>query len=312
LLYDQRWVSYERVVYPDLAASGLIVRATPNRLLNGSPAPYDQMRIHESAIISASAKLGERVTIGPYAVIEDEVDVGDDCEIAAHAVIKKFTKLGQRNRVFENAVLGGEPQDVKFKNERSYLEVGDDNLIREFCTLHRASGSNEITRVGSRNFLMIGVHIAHNCDIGDDNIFANGAALAGHIKVEDHVFLSNNAGAHQFVRMGRYAMVGGKSKIVQDVLPFFTTDGNPARVRGLNSVGLKRAGLSPENRLYLKRAYRLLFRSNLPLSESLEQMSALHDPNVDHLVQFIRDSKRGFTHAERRNIENDSPPETDL
>jgi UDP-N-acetylglucosamine acyltransferase len=269
------------------------------------------MRIHESAIISASAKLGERIAIGPYAVIEDEVELGDDCEIAAHAVIKKFTKLGRRNRVYENAVLGGEPQDVKFKNERSYLEVGDDNLIREFCTLHRASGTDEITRLGSRNFLMIGVHIAHNCDIGDDNIFANGAALAGHIKVEDHVFLSNNAGAHQFVRMGRYAMVGGKSKIVQDVLPFFTTDGNPARVRGLNSVGLKRAGLSPESRVQLKRAYRLLFRSNLPLVEALEQISSLQDPNVDHLVQFIRDSQRGFTHAERRDIKNDSPQETD-
>ena len=269
------------------------------------------MTIHESAIISASAKLGERLTIGPYAVIEDEVELGDDCEIAAHAVIKRFTRLGRRNKVFEHAVLAGEPQDVKFKNERSYLEVGDDNLIREFCTLHRASGADQITRVGSRNFFMIGVHIAHNCEIGDDNIFANGAALAGHIKVEDHVFLSNNAGAHQFVRMGRYAMVGGKSKIVQDVLPFFVTDGNPARARGLNTVGLKRAGLSTESRLQIKRAYRLLFRTNLPLSEALEQMSALQDPNVDHLVQFIRDSKRGFTHAERRNIENDSPQETD-
>ena len=269
------------------------------------------MKIHESANISPSAKLAEGITIGPYAVIEDEVELGDGCEIAAHAVIKRFTRLGRRNRVFEHAVLGGEPQDVKFKNERSYLEVGDDNLIREFCTLHRASGSDEITRVGSRNFFMIGVHIAHNCEIGDDNIFANGAALAGHIKVEDHVFLSNNAGAHQFVRMGRYAMVGGKSKIVQDVLPFFVSDGNPARVRGLNSVGLRRAGLSTESRLQLKRAYRLLFRSNLPLPDALEQMSALQDPNVDHLVQFIRNSKRGFTRSERRNEENASQGETD-
>jgi len=269
------------------------------------------MSIHKTANVSASAKLGDRITIGPYAVIEDEVELGDGCEIAAHAVIKRFTRLGRRNRVFEHAVLGGEPQDVKFKNERSYLEVGDDNLIREFCTLHRASGTDEITRVGSRNFFMISVHIAHNCDIGDDNIFANGAALAGHIKVEDHVFLSNNAGAHQFVRMGRYAMVGGKSKIVQDVLPFLITDGNPARVRGLNSVGLKRAGLSSESRLQLKRAYRLLFRSNLPLFEALEQMSSLKDPNVDHLVQFIRDSKRGFTHAERRNGKNNPSAETD-
>ena len=270
------------------------------------------MNIHESAIISRSAQLGSNATVGPYAVIEDHVEIGDGCEIAAHAVVKSFTKLGQRNRIFEHATLGGEPQDVKFKRERSYLIIGDDNLIREYCTLHRASGEDALTRIGSRNFFMIGVHIAHNCNIGNDNVFANGAALAGHIKVEDRVFLSNNAGAHQFVRMGRYAMVGGKSKIIQDVLPFCVTDGNPARVRGLNSVGLRRGGFSLESRMQLKRAYRLLFRSNLPLLEALNQMSSLQDPNVDHLIQFIRDSKRGFTHAEQqKNEENSSVEETD-
>src|SRR5207253_5887738 len=149
---------------------------------------------------------------------------------------RRYTSMGRGNRIGEHAVIGGEPQDVKFKNETSRLIIGDDNLIREFVTIHRASGEGEATRVGSRNFLMIGVHVAHNCTVGDDNIFANEAALAGHITVEDHVFLSNNVGAHQFVRMGRYAMVGGKSKIVQDVLPYCTTDGNPPRVRGLNSV----------------------------------------------------------------------------
>jgi UDP-N-acetylglucosamine acyltransferase len=137
--------------------------------------------------------------------------------------------------------LAGEPQDVKFKGSE-LLEIGDDNIIREFCTFHRANGEGETTRIGSRNFFMVGVHVAHNCVIGDDNIFANEVALAGHITIEDHVFLSNNVGAHQFVRMGRYAMIGGKSKIVQDVLPFFITDGNPPRVRGVNSVGLRRAG----------------------------------------------------------------------
>jgi UDP-N-acetylglucosamine acyltransferase len=192
--------------------------------------------IHPTAVISSSASLAPGVRVGPYAVIEDDVHIGEGCEIGAHAVIKRFTSLGQRNRVCEHAVLGGEPQDLKFKGEQSRLIIGDDNLIREFATLHRASGEGEATLLGSRNFIMIGVHIAHNCVVGDDNIFANGVALAGHILVEDHVFLASNVGAHQFVRMGRYAMIGGKSKIVQDVLPFFTTDGNPARVRGLNSV----------------------------------------------------------------------------
>lgn len=258
------------------------------------------MSIHPTAIISPSARVGAGVRVGPYAVIEDDVEIGDNCEIASHVVIKQFTSLGRGNRVFEHAVLGGEPQDVKFKREKSRLVIGDDNLIREGATLHRASGENEATIIGSRNFLMIGVHIAHNCVIGDDNIFANEVALAGYITVEDHVFLSNNVGAHQFVQMGRYAMVGGKSKIVQDVLPFFTTDGNPPRVRGLNSVGLRRAGFSSEERRALKDAYRILFRRSLALEDALRELANLDDGNVAHLIEFIRNSRRGFARARRK------------
>src|SRR5215216_6465367 len=237
------------------------------------------------------------MTIHPTAIIEDDVEIGPDCEIGAYAVIKRYTRLGARNRVFEHAVIGGELQDVKFKGETSYLEIGDDNIIREYCTFHRANGEGETTRIGSRNFFMIGVHVAHNCVIGDDNIFANDVALAGHITIEDHVFLSNNVGAHQFVRMGRYAMIGGKSKIVQDVLPFFITDGNPARVRGVNSVGLQRAGFSEEARRALKNAYKLLFRSKLPVADALDQLAQTDDEHVAHQVSFIRGSKRGFTRA---------------
>jgi UDP-N-acetylglucosamine acyltransferase len=257
------------------------------------------MNIHPTAIISASAEIASDARIGPYVVIEDEVVIGEGCEIASHGVIKRFTRLGRGNRVFEHAVLGGLPQDVKFKGETSRLVIGDDNLIREGATLHRASGENEETRIGSRNFLMIGIHIAHNCIVGDDNTFANEVALAGHIRVEDHVFLSNNVGAHQFVRMGRFAMVGGKSKIVQDVLPFFTTDGNPPRVRGLNTVGLRRAGFSTEERRALKNAYRILFYSRLALEDALGEMAKLNDGNVDHLISFIRGSERGFSRARR-------------
>jgi UDP-N-acetylglucosamine acyltransferase len=233
--------------------------------------------------------------IHPTAVIEDNVEIGPNCEIGAYAVIKRFTRIGARNRIFEHAVIGGEPQDVKFKGETSYLEIGDDNIIREFCTFHRANGEGLTTRIGSRNFFMVGVHVAHNCVIGDDNTFANEVALAGHIMIEDHVFLSNNVGAHQFVRMGRHAMIGGKSKIVQDVLPFFITDGNPARVRGVNSVGLQRAGLSEDARRALKNAYKMLFRSKLPVADVLEQLAQVDDEHVAHLVSFIRGSKRGFT-----------------
>jgi UDP-N-acetylglucosamine acyltransferase len=235
------------------------------------------------------------MTIHSTAIIEDNVEIGPDCEIGAYAVIKRFTRIGARNRIFEHAILGGEPQDLKFKGEPSYLEIGDENVIRELCTFHRASGEGQTTRVGSRNFFMVGVHVAHNCVIGDDNIFANEVALAGHITIEDHVFLSNNVGAHQFVRIGRFAMVGGKSKIVQDVLPFFITDGNPARLRGVNSVGLRRAGFSEEARRALKNAYRTLFRSSIPLEDALRELEQVDDEHVKHLVNFIRESGRGFT-----------------
>jgi UDP-N-acetylglucosamine acyltransferase len=257
------------------------------------------MSIHPTAVISRHSEIAPDACIGPYVVIEDDVVIGKGCEIASHAVIKQFTQLGNDNRVFEHAVLGGLPQDVKFKGEVSKLVIGDNNLIREGVTLHRASGDGGETLIGSRNFFMIGVHVAHNCVVGDDNIFANEVALAGHITVEDHVFLSNGVGAHQFVRMGRFAMVGGKSKIVQDVLPFFATDGNPARVRGLNFVGMRRAGFSMEARLALKNAYRVLFRSGLPLDEALGRMAEHDDENVNHLIDFIRDSRRGFTRARK-------------
>ena len=237
------------------------------------------------------------MAIHPTAVIENHVEIGPDCEIGAYAVVKQYTRLGARNRIFEHAVIGGEPQDVKFRRETSYLEIGDDNIIREYCTFHRANGEGETTRIGSRNFFMVGVHVAHNCEIGDDNIFANEVALAGHITIEDHVFLSNNVGAHQFVRMGRYAMIGGKSKIVQDVLPFFITDGNPSRLRGVNSVGLRRGGFSEEERRALKEAYMLLFRSTMPIQDALRELEQVDDENVAHLVGFIRSSKRGFIRA---------------
>lgn len=255
--------------------------------------------VHPTAVIGAGCEIHPTVRVGPYAVIEDQVIIGEGCEIGPHAVVKRYTELGARNRIAEHAVLGGEPQDVKFTGEASRLVIGDDNLVREFVTMHRASGAGAETRVGSRNFLMIGIHIAHNCNIGDDNIFANGVALAGHVAVEDHVFLASNVGAHQFVRFGRYAMVGGKSKIVQDVLPFCTTDGNPAFASGLNSVGLRRAGFDQATRDNLKRAYRILFRYGTPFPLALEEAAHIEDPNVEHLLSFIQSSKRGFHRPQR-------------
>ncbi len=250
-------------------------------------------------MISPRAEIASGVEIGPYVIVEDDVRIGAGCQIGAHAVIKRFTTLGQGNRVFEHATLGGEPQDVKFRGERSHLLIGDENMIRENVTIHRATGEDQVTHVGSRNFIMIGVHVAHNCVMGDHCIFANGTALAGHITVEDHVFLSNEVGVHQFVRLGRYSMVGAKAKIVQDVLPFLISDGNPCRVRGLNTVGLRRAGFTAETRMNLKRACHLLLRSMLPLETALQDMARLEDANVSHLIQFVRGSRRGFTREPR-------------
>lgn len=257
------------------------------------------MRIHPTAVVSPRAEIASDVQIGPYAIIEDGVQIGDGCEIGAHAIIKRCTTVGQRNRIFEHATLGGEPQDVKFRGERSSLVIGDDNLIRENVTIHRATGKDEATRIGSRNFLMVGVHIAHNCVLGDDCTFANGTALAGYITTEDHVYLSSEVGVHQFVRLGRHAMVGGKAAIRQDVLPFFLSGGNPCRALGLNSVGLRRAGFSVQARLNLKRACHLLLRSHLPLEAALHDMEQLADENVGHLVDFVRGSRRGFCRESR-------------
>ncbi len=257
------------------------------------------MAIHPTAVVSSQADIANDVEIGPYAIIEDDVQIGSGCEIGSHAVIKRYTTLGERNRVFEHATLGGHPQDVKFKRERSRLVIGDDNLIRENVTIHRATGEDKSTRIGSRNFLMVGVHIAHNCVLGDDCTFANGTALAGYITAEDHVYLSSEVGVHQFVRLGRHAMVGGKAAIRQDVLPFFLSGGNPCRALGLNSVGLRRAGFSLEARLNLKRACHLLLRSKLPLETALHDMEQLADKNVSHLIEFVRGSRRGFCRENR-------------
>ncbi len=259
-----------------------------------------ERKIHPTAIVSPNAVIADDVTIGPFVVIEPDVVIGKGCVIDSHAVLKRFTILGKRNRIAESVVLGGLPEDVKFKGERSYLKIGDDNILREYVTIHRASGEENETRVGSRNFIMVKAHISHNCVVGDDNVFVNDATLAGHVTVEDHIFFAHNSAFHQYVRVGRYAMIGGESKIVQDVLPFSMTDGHPPFVYGLNVIGLRRGGFNAEQRLNLKRAFRLLLRSGLPLEEAINEVEKIEDENVVHLINFVRGSKRGFIRAQAR------------
>jgi UDP-N-acetylglucosamine acyltransferase len=207
--------------------------------------------------------------------------------------------MGPSNIVYEGAVVGGEPQDVGYAGAESRLIIGARNRIREGVTIHRATEAGGETVIGSDCFLMAYAHVAHDCRVGDRVIIANNVALAGHIEIADRAFISGGVVVHQFCRIGRLAMVGGNSKIVQDCLPFVITDGNPGRARGLNLVGLRRAGFKSKDIQNLKQAYRVLLRSGLKLEAALSEMSAINDPAVDYLASFIRASKRGFCHASK-------------
>ena len=208
--------------------------------------------------------------------------------------------MGEDNRVFEGAILGGIPQDLKYSGEISYLRVGNRNTFREGVTVHRASDLEGETRIGNDNYFMGNVHVAHNCLLEGNVVLTNNIALAGHVHVEDHAFVSAGVVIHQFTQLGRHCMIGGNSKITQDVLPFFLTDGVPARVRGLNLVGLKRNGFSNQEISNLKRAYRILFQRGLKRKEKLTAMREIDSEHVFHLVSFIERSKRGFCGAEKK------------
>lgn len=236
--------------------------------------------------------------IHPTAVIEEGVEIGEGCSIGAYAVIKRYTRMGARNRVAEHAVIGGEPQDVKFKSDTvSGVEIGDDNIFREGVTIHRGSRPGAITRLGNGCFLMVGAHVGHDCSVGNQVVLVNNAALAGEVTVGDQAFISAGVGVHQFCRVGRNAMIGGLAKVVQDALPFCITDGNPARARGVNLVGLRRAGFKSPEIAALKDAYRLLYQK-LPLKEAVERMEKSSSEAVREFAAFISQSKRGFAHPQ--------------
>jgi UDP-N-acetylglucosamine acyltransferase len=253
--------------------------------------------VHPTAVVARWARLAPDVVVGPYAVVEEDVTIGAGTELRAHAVVKRYTTLGAGNTVHEGAVLGGEPQDVGFRGGASALRIGDRNRIREGVTIHRSSKPDGATVIGSDCFLMAYAHVAHDDRLGDRVILANNVALAGHVEIGDGAFLSGGVVVHQFCRIGRLAMIGGNSKIVQDCLPFVITDGVPGRARGLNVVGLRRAGIGAGQVRALKEGYRLLLRSSLPLEDALSRMAAVGDPLVDEMAAFVRGSRRGFAHA---------------
>lgn len=255
------------------------------------------VQCHPTAVVHPGAELGVGVKIGPYAVIQPTAIVGDRCEIGVSAVVDDYTSLGAETRLFPHACVGTEPQDLKFGGEVSYLEAGERNVFREFTTANRGTtGGGGVTRIGSDNLFMTCSHIAHDCQIGDHTIFGNGVALAGHVTIQDHVILNAYAGVQQFVRIGAHAYVSAYGGMTKDVVPFARVRGNHARVLGLNSIGLQRRGFEPDVRRQLKRAFRILFRSDLNTSQALEGIATegLDAPAVEQLVSFIRESEVGI------------------
>ena len=256
------------------------------------------MSIHPTAIISSKAELGRNVSIGPYSIIGDDVILHDDIQVASHCVIEGPSEFGSGSVFFPFVSAGQEPQDLKYKGERSWLRAGERNTFREFITLQRGTeGGGNLTQIGSDNLFMAQSHIAHDCIIGSHTIFANGATLAGHVIVEDFATIGAYGGVHQFCRVGKHAFVGGYSVVVKDALPYARTVGNHARCYGQNTLGLRRRGFNSEEIRRITHAFRLLLASKLNTSQAVEAIKRELTgwPEIDYLVEFIESSTRGVT-----------------
>lgn len=257
-------------------------------------------KIHPLAIVDPAAEIGRDVRIGPFCVIEAGVRIGDECQFESHVVVKSGTELGPRNHVFEGTVLGGVPQHARHGGDCGRLVIGAGNTIREHVTMHRGMHADSVTVVGDNNLIMVGVHFAHDCRIGNNTIFTNNAGLAGHVEVQDRAYVSGQVGVHQYCRIGRLAMVGGQAHVVKDIPPFVTVDGATTLVVGLNLVGLRRAGFSSEDIQQLKEAYRVIYRSGLSWKEILMRLKRdFQTGPAAEFHEFFMGGTRGFT-PERR------------
>jgi UDP-N-acetylglucosamine acyltransferase len=251
--------------------------------------------IHPTAILEKGVVLDSNVTVGPYSLIGPRVEIGADTTIGPHTVIECNTRIGRGSSLGVGCVLGGAPQDRKYDNEETWLEIGDETEIRDYSTIHRGSAARKRTSIGNRCFLMTYVHVAHDCVLDDDVVLANGVQLAGHVHIASFAYISGLTPIHQFVRIGTHAFVGGGSRLPQDVPPYTRAAGNPYKLYGINTLGLTRAGFASETRLALKHAYRLLFNSDLPKAEAAERVRRenANFPEVIHLVNFVSRSERG-------------------
>lgn len=257
------------------------------------------MKIHPSAIVDKKAKLADDVEIGPYSIIGPDVKIGAGTVVGSHCVIDGWTAIGKKCSIFTGAAIGGISQDKKFEGEKSFVEIGDNNSIREYVTVNRGTGKGSVTKIGNDNLIMAYCHVAHNCEIQNSVVLANACTLAGYVTIENKAILGGMAGVHQFVRIGQLAIIGGCSKVVRHVAPYAMADGNPAKVYGLNVIGLKRAGISGASRLNLKRAFKLLFNSGLSVTHALKKIEASLPKSTEMkvLIQFLTavksDAQRG-------------------
>jgi UDP-N-acetylglucosamine acyltransferase len=253
--------------------------------------------IHPTAIVHPRARLAPGVSVGPYSVIGEHVEIGEGTSIASHVVIEGHTRIGAGNRIFSHSALGGAPQDKKYGGEPTRLEIGDRNTIREFCTFSCGTVQDAgVTRVGDDNWIMAYVHIAHDCMVGDKTIFANNAALAGHVRVGDYAVLGGYTMVHQFVSIGAHSMTAIATVLLLDLPPYVTAAGNTAKPFGINSEGLKRRNFSPDSIARIKSAYRTLYRANLSLEEARRELQSMAEasPEIAPMVEFLADSRRGI------------------
>lgn len=258
----------------------------------------ENISIHETAIIHPGAKLSPGVSIGPYSIIDSDVTLGDNTRVGSHCMITGQTKIGKNCKIYTGAVIGSAPQDKKYSaDDNVFLNIGDHNVFREYVTVNPGTvDGGAKTVIGNNNWIMAYCHIAHDCIIGNHCVMANNASLTGHVVLEDNVTMGGFSGVHQFSRLGRLCMIGGMTKVTQDIPPFSLCDGHPARIAGINAVGLERAGFSPEEMAIIKKVTRILFNSGLSKKTALEEVESEFEmtPSIEHLIFFVKTSKRGI------------------
>lgn len=253
-------------------------------------------KIHKTAIISSKSIIGKNVFIGPYCIIDDDVIIGDNTRIDAHTIIRPYTTVGQNCHIFSNCVIGEIPQDKKFEGEKSKLVIGDNTVVREFCTLNRGTKDSGLTKIGSDCLLMAYVHVGHDCLVSDNIILANGVQLGGHVEIQKYAIVGGLTPVHQFCKIGEHTLVGGGLRVVQDIPPFIIANGQPLKFSGINALGLRRRKFSVTQRTNIKKAYKILYNSNMNTSQALEKIKKdfSSQNEISTIISFINDSSRGL------------------